>query len=304
MAQSVRNANVRNPKKREPLIPMNGPLRQTVDTLFIIIGSFIMAVSFNLFFLPNQIASGGVAGLSVLAEAWLGIEPAYTQWGLNIPLFILGFWLLGKEYGIRSLLGSIVLPLFVYLTKDWPVPTSNALLASIYGGIGVGIGMGLVYRGRGSTGGMTIVAQLLQKYSGLSFSISVVLMDAIVISLAALVLSPEQALFALIGLYVTGKVIDGIELGFSFTKVAYIISDHTEPITKAILEDMDRGLTKLTAEGGYTGEKRTVLMVVVSQSEIPRLKTVVQSVAPDAFVIISNAHEVLGEGFRDIKGSS
>lgn len=283
------------------MIPINGPLRQTVDAIFIIVGSFIMALSFNLFFLPNHIASGGVSGLSVLAQAWLGIEPAFTQWALNIPLFVLGFWLLGRDYGIRSLLGSVILPLFVFLTKDWPIPTSNPLLASIYGGIGVGIGMGLVYRGRGSTGGLTIVAQLLQKYSGLSFSVCVVLLDAIVISSAALVLSLEQALYALIGLYVTGKVIDAIELGFSFTKVAYIISDHTEPITKAILEDLDRGLTKLTAEGGYTGEHRTVLMVVVGQSEIPRLKTVVQSVDPNAFVIISNAREVLGEGFRNIK---
>ncbi|MGG4344501.1 YitT family protein [Paenibacillus lautus] len=300
MAQSAGNPSI-NKRKREPLIPINGPLRQTVDTVFIIIGSFIMALSFNLFFLPNHIASGGVSGLSVLVQAWLGIEPAFTQWALNIPLFVLGFWLLGRDYGIRSLLGSVILPLFVFLTKDWPIPTSNPLLASIYGGIGVGIGMGLVYRGRGSTGGLTIVAQLLQKYSGLSFSLCVVLLDAIVISSAALVLSLEQALYALIGLYVTGKVIDAIELGFSFTKVAYIISDHTEPITKAILEDLDRGLTKLTAEGGYTGEHRTVLMVVVGQSEIPRLKTVVQSVDPNAFVIISNAHEVLGEGFRNIK---
>lgn len=300
MAQSAGNPSI-NKRKREPLIPINGPLRQTVDAIFIIFGSFIMALSFNLFFLPNHIASGGVSGLSVLAQAWLGIEPAFTQWALNIPLFVLGFWLLGRDYGIRSLLGSVILPLFVFLTKDWPIPTSNPLLASIYGGIGVGIGMGLVYRGRGSTGGLTIVAQLLQKYSGLSFSVCVVLLDAIVISSAALVLSLEQALYALIGLYVTGKVIDAIELGFSFTKVAYIISDHTEPITKAILEDLDRGLTKLTAEGGYTGEHRTVLMVVVGQSEIPRLKTVVQSVDPNAFVIISNAHEVLGEGFRNIK---
>ncbi|ETT67812.1 YitT family protein [Paenibacillus sp. FSL H8-0457] len=300
MAQSAGNPSI-NKRKREPLIPINGPLRQTVDAIFIIVGSFIMALSFNLFFLPNHIASGGVSGLSVLAQAWLGIEPAFTQWALNIPLFVLGFWLLGRDYGIRSLLGSVILPLFVFLTKDWPIPTSNPLLASIYGGIGVGIGMGLVYRGRGSTGGLTIVAQLLQKYSGLSFSVCVVLLDAIVISSAALVLSLEQALYALIGLYVTGKVIDAIELGFSFTKVAYIISDYSEPITKAILEDLDRGLTKLTAEGGYTGEHRTVLMVVVGQSEIPRLKTVVQSVDPNAFVIISNAHEVLGEGFRNIK---
>lgn len=290
-----------NRRRREPLIPINGPLRQFVDTLLIIAGSLVMAISFNLFFLPHHIASGGVSGLSVLAEAWLGIRPAYTQWMLNIPLFILGFWLLGREYGIRSLLGSVILPLFVYLTQDWVTPTSNPLLASIYGGIGVGIGLGLVYRGRGSTGGLTILAQIVQKFSGLSFSFSIVLMDGIVILLAALVLTWENALYALIALYVTGKVIDAIELGLNYTKVAYIISDHTERITKAILEDLDRGLTKLNAEGGYTGENRTVLMVVVGQSEVARLKTLVQSVDPGAFVIISNAHEVLGEGFQKIK---
>ncbi|MEK3783918.1 YitT family protein [Paenibacillus sp. FSL R5-0810] len=300
MAQSVRKPSA-SKRRREPIIPINGPLRQTVDTIFIIAGSFIMALAFNLFFLPNHIASGGVSGLSVLVQAWLGIEPAFTQWALNIPLLFLAFGLIGREYGVRSLLGSVVLPLFVFLTKDWVIPLSNPLLASIYGGIGVGVGMGLVYRGRGSTGGLSIVAQLLHKYSGLAFSLCIVILDAIVISSAAMVLSLEQALYALIGLYVTGKVIDAIELGFSFTKVAYIISDHTEPITKAILEDLDRGLTKLTAEGGYTGEHRTVLMVVVGQSEIPRLKTVVQSVDPDAFVIIHNAHEVLGEGFRNIR---
>lgn len=300
MAQSVRKPSA-SKRRREPIIPINGPLRQTVDTIFIIAGSFIMALAFNLFFLPNHIASGGVSGLSVLVQAWIGIEPAFTQWALNIPLLFLAFGLIGREYGVRSLLGSVVLPLFVFLTKDWVIPLSNPLLASIYGGIGVGVGMGLVYRGRGSTGGLSIVAQLLHKYSGLAFSLCIVILDAIVISSAAMVLSLEQALYALIGLYVTGKVIDTIELGFSFTKVAYIISDHTEPITKAILEDLDRGLTKLTAQGGYTGEHRTVLMVVVGQSEIPRLKTVVQSVDPDAFVIIHNAHEVLGEGFRNIR---
>lgn len=94
-----------------------------------------------------------MSGLSVLAQSWLGIEPAFTQWALNIPLFVLGFWLLGRDYGIRSLLGSVILPLFVFLTKDWPIPTSNPLLASIYGGIGVGIGMGLVYRGQGRQAG-------------------------------------------------------------------------------------------------------------------------------------------------------
>lgn len=287
-----------NSRNKPPLIPLNGPVRHAVDLALILIGSFITAVAFNMFMLPNRIASGGVSGLSVLAETWLKLEPAFTQWALNIPLFILGVVLLGKQYGARSLIGSVVLPLFIFLTKDLPVPTHNPLLASIYGGIGVGLGLGLVFRGRGSTGGLTIAAQIIQKFTGLTFSLSVVLLDATVIGLAAFVLGMEQAMYALIGLFVTGKVIDTLEVGFSFTKVAYIISDHTEAISRAILHDLDRGLTKLSAQGGYTGDARVVLMVVVGQNEITRLKTIVRSVDPAAFVIITEAHEVLGEGFK------
>ncbi|AHV99338.1 YitT family protein [Paenibacillus sabinae] len=283
---------------RPPLIPLNGPLRHLADTTMITVGSLITALAFNLFMLPNRIASGGVSGLSILAKAWFGAEPAFTQWALNIPLFILGVLILGRSYGLRSLLGSIVLPLFIYLTKDGPVPTTNPLLASIYGGIGVGLGLGLVFRGRGSTGGLTILAQIIQKLTGFSFSLSVVLLDGTVITLAAFVLGMEQAMYALIGLFVTGRVIDALEVGFSYTKVAYIISDHTEAISEAILHDLNRGLTRLDARGGYTGDNRTVLMVAVGQNETTRLKAIVRSVDPGAFVIISDAHEVLGEGFK------
>ena len=284
--------------KGRAAIPLNGPQRHLVDVFLIIAGSFVIALGFNLFFLPNGIASGGVAGVSILAEAWFGLEPAFTQWALNIPLFILGVLLLGRNYGVRSLLGSVILPLFVFITRDWPIPTANPLLASLYGGIAVGLGIGIVYRGRGSTGGLTILAQIIQKFSGLSFSTCVVLLDGSVIVLAAFVLSMEQALYALVGLYVTGKVIDTIEMGFNYTKVAYIISNYTDELTEAILKDLDRGLTKLNGEGGYTGEARTVLMVVVGQNEVSRLKTLVRTVDPGAFVIIGSANEVLGEGFK------
>lgn len=287
-----------NSRNKPPLIPLNGPIRHLVDTVLIVVGSLITALAFNLFMLPNRIASGGVSGLSVLAQAWFGAEPAFTQWALNIPVFFLGVFMLGRQYGLRSLLGSFVLPLFIYLTKDGPVPTHNPLLASIYGGIGVGLGLGLVFRGRGSTGGLSILAQVIQKLTGFSFSLSVVLLDGTVITLAAFVLGMEQALYALIGLFVTGKVIDALEVGFSYTKVAYIISDHTDAITEAILNDLDRGLTKLDAKGGYTGDSRTVLMVAVGRNETTRLKVIVRSVDPGAFVIISDAHEVLGEGFK------
>lgn len=284
-------------KRWNSIIPIDGPLRMALDTFLIIFGSFVMAIAFNLFLVPNQIASGGVSGISILVQEALGIEPAYTQWALNIPLFIAGYLILGRQYGVRSLLGSFMLPFFVYLTDTWAVPTSNPLLASIFGGIGVGLGIGIVYRGRGSTGGLTILAQIIQKFSGLRLSLCVMLLDGTVIILAGWILSLENSLFALISLYVTGKVIDSVEMGFGTSKVAYIISEQTESISKAILDDLDRGLTKLSAQGGYTDDDRTVLMVVVAQNEITRLKALVRSVDPNAFVTITNAHEVLGEGF-------
>ncbi|WP_375546968.1 YitT family protein [Paenibacillus sp.] len=280
------------------MIPASGAVRNLLDITLIAIGSFAIALGFNMFMLPNGIAAGGVSGISVLIKSWLGLEPAFTQWAMNIPIFFLGLWLLGKSYGLRSLLGSVILPLFVFLTKDWPLPTSNPLLASIYGGIAVGLGVGVVYRGRGSTGGLATIAQIVQKFSGRGFSFCVVMLDGSVILLAACTLSLEKALYALVGLYVTGKIIDMVELGFNYSKVAYIISNHTERISEAILNDLDRGLTRLNAQGGYTGDNRIVLMVVIGQSEATRLKTLVRSVDPDAFVIISNTHEVLGEGFK------
>ncbi|MDP4098581.1 YitT family protein [Paenibacillus sp. P96] len=285
-------------KRIAELFPASGPGRNALDMFLIALGSFITALTFNMFLLPSRIASGGVSGLSILAQEWFGLEPAFTQWALNIPLFIAGVLLLGRQYGLRSLLGSVLLPLFVYFTSNWPVPTTNPLLASLYGGIGVGLGLGIVFRGRGSTGGLSILAQIIQKYTGFSFSLSVVLLDGTVIVLAGFALSPENALYALIGLYITGKVIDAVEMGLGYSKVAYIISNHKEKMAKVILEDLDRGLTELAGRGGFTQEDRPVLMVVVGQNEVTRLKTLVRSVDPDAFVIIGDTHEVLGNGFK------
>ncbi|WP_230190972.1 YitT family protein [Paenibacillus sp. CECT 9249] len=278
--------------------PVNRKLQMTIEYALVMIGSFIVAISFNLFLLANQIASGGVSGISILVEQLTGIQPAFTQWGFNIPLFVIGTILLGRRFGFKVLLSSIVLPLFVYLTRDWPAPTDNPLLASIYGGMGIGLGLGIVYRGRGSTGGLDLVAQIVHRFTGLSYPLSVAMLDGIVILSAGILLSPEKALYALIGLFVTSKMIDAVQVGFGFSKVAFIISAQTEPLTEAILHELDRGLTKWDGQGGFTKEGRTVLMVVVGQTEVSKLKAIVKRVDPTAFVIISNTNEVLGEGFK------
>lgn len=266
--------------------------------LQLLLGSLIVALSFNLFLVPNGIASGGVSGISILVQELTGIMPALTQWALNIPLFIAGLLLLGKKFGAKTLLGTVVLPLFVLLTAHMPAPTDNPILAAIYGGIGVGLGLGLVFRGGGSTGGLDLAAQILHRYTGLPYSLAVVCFDGCVIIAAGIIFSPEVSLYALIALFVTSKTIDFVQNGLQLSKVAFIISERTEEVAEAILHDLDRGLTRLDGHGGYTGAGRTVLMVVVGQNEVPKLKQLVRAIDSGAFVIISNTAEVLGQGFK------
>jgi len=262
-------------------------------------GAFFIAASFNLFLLPNRIASGGVSGISIILNTLTHIPAAYTQWALNIPLFIAGVLVLGKQFGVKTAVGSIVLPLFVLLTSHWTPPTSDPLLSAIYGGLGVGIGLGLVFRGRGSTGGLDVAAQILHRVLGIRLGLAVAMLDGLVILSAGLFISLENALYALIALFTTSKTIDVIQTGLQTSKAAYIISRDPERVSAAILHELDRGLTRLQGTGGFTGDDRPVLLTVVGQNEVLKLKLLVRDADPDAFVIITNAAEVLGEGFRD-----
>ncbi|MBW5448453.1 DUF2179 domain-containing protein [Cohnella sp. CFH 77786] len=273
-------------------------MREAGSYLLLLIGSFVVAVSFNLFLLPNRIASGGVSGISVLMDQLLSIPPAYTQWVLNIPLFAAGLLVFGRGYGLKTALGSVLLPLFVLLTSRMETPTHDPLLSAVYGGLGVGIGIGLVFRGRGSTGGLSIAAHILQRYTGMRLGLAIAVFDALVIVAAGILISPENALYALIGLFVTSKTIDVVQTGFQTSKAAFIISNEPDRVSQAILHDLDRGLTRLHGEGGYTGQTRPVLLAVVGQNEVAKLKALVKDADPNAFVIISNTAEVLGEGFQ------
>lgn len=285
-------------RRKARLIPKDSLLHQVMEYTLLVLGSFIMAASFNLFLNPNQIASGGIAGISTIVQHLTGWNPVITLWGLNIPLLLLGIRLLDKTFGVKAAVGSVLFPLFVLLTSHLVTPTHNPLLASIYGGMGIGLGLGIVFRGRGSIGGFGLAAQIIHKYSGMSLGVAVALMDGLVVVWSGFVFSPENALYALLGLFVTSKTIDVVQLGLRYAKVAFIISEQTEAIRQAILYELDRGLTELNGAGGYTGASKTILMVVMSQNEVSRLKALVQSVDPNAFVIISDTNEVLGEGFK------
>lgn len=268
------------------------------NIILVLIGSAIVAVSFNAFLLPNEIASGGVSGISTITYGLFGWEPAYVQWALNIPLFIAGVTILGYIYGIKTLLGTVFLPFVVYLTKDMEPWTMDPILAAIFGGMGIGLGIGIVFRGNASTGGTDLAAQILAKYTGISLGKCVALIDGLIVISAAIVFNIEKGLFALIALYITSRTIDIVQIGLNRSKMVLIITKEEEKVRDAIFEEIDRGLTKFQAYGGYTNEERKPLMVVVDQSEFTNLKQVVRLIDPDAFVIVLDAAEVLGQGFK------
>lgn len=284
--------NINKQKEQHPWVAT------VLEYVYIIIGAAIIAVGFNVFLLPNEVASGGVSGISTILYGLFGWKPGFVQYAFNIPLFIAGVIFLGKQFGARSLAGTLTLPLFVLLTASWEPATLNPLLGSLFGGISVGVGLGIVFRGRASTGGTDLAAQIIAKYTGFTLGRSVMLIDGLIVLSAAVVFDIEKGLYALIGLFVTTKTIDIIQLGFSQSKMVYIITNKQEEIRDAIYNEVNRGVTRLSAFGGYTEQERPILLVVVYQTEFTKLKQVVKKVDPAAFVIVTDAYEVVGEGFK------
>lgn len=263
----------------------------------IIIGASLVGLAYNIFYLPARLAAGGVSGMSTILYELFQFNPAYVQWIINIPLLIVGIIFLGKEFSTKTLVGTLFVPLVIWLTTDMSLSVDNPLLSAIYGGIVLGVGLGIVYRGNGSTGGTTLVAQVLKKYTGLSSGFSQLVVDGVVVATSAFVFDFELALYALMSIYVTSKVIDFVQLQTSPTKLILIITDKEEKIQSIIQHEINRGLTKVKTIGGYSNEEKTMILCVVEQSEAVYFKKLLQEVEPNSFVIFVNASEILGRGF-------
>ncbi|MBC1474676.1 YitT family protein [Listeria grandensis] len=283
------------PIKRRKLSPQ---LAKIMEYVYVIIGAFIIAVAFNVLLLPNHVASGGVSGISTIINYLTGWTPAYIQWAFNIPLFFAGVFFLGYQFGIKTFVGTMIMPLFVYVTSDWTVWTNQPLVAALFGGVLVGMGLGIVFRGKASTGGTDVIAQILHKFTNLSLGICVALIDGFVVIAAMFVFDIESGLYALIGLFATSKTIDLVQVGLNQSKTVLIISEKQDEIRQAILFKIDRGITRLSAKGGYTEDEKQILLCVIAQSEFSRLKEVIKEIDPNAFVVVMSASEVMGEGFN------
>jgi uncharacterized membrane-anchored protein YitT (DUF2179 family) len=267
------------------------------------LGVLLVALGLDMFLIPNKIAAGGVSGIATILHYLLGVPVGAAILALNIPLFVMGIYRLGLSFAVRSLYGTITLSLAVdLLAPVLPVPTNDILLASLYGGVLTGLGMGLVFRFRGTTGGTDLAAAVLRTYTGVNIGQLLFLVDGAVVLAAGMAFrSAELAMYALLTIFITAWLIDVVQEGISYAKAFLIISGRSDEIARAIVAGLDRGATTWPAQGVYTGARREVLLSVVNRSEVTRLKDIVHEVDPRAFVILADVHEVLGEGFKEYR---
>jgi len=273
------------------------------DYLGITVGVIITAIGMNMFLIPNKIAAGGVSGLATVLYYLLGWPVGVIMLVFNIPLFIIGIKIMGPRYGLNTLFGAGVLAVAIDVTAPFtPLLTADLLLSSLYGGVVCGIGMGLVFRSKGNTAGTALAAVILNKLLGIRIGQAMMAADFFVIVFAGVAFkSAELALYALISMFVTGQIIDLVQEGPSSSKAFFVMSSQSAKVADAILIELDRGVTLFQVKGCYTGQPREMLLCVVSTSEVTHLKELIYEIDSKAFVIVTSAHEVLGEGFTEVK---
>lgn len=275
------------------------------DYIGITLGALISAVALNMFLIPNKVAAGGVTGLAIVIYHVFGLPVGIVTLAMSLPLLFFSVKILGGRFGLNTLYGAVVLSVAIDVTAPYiPVLTQDLLLACLYGGIIDGIGIGLVFKYRGTTAGTDLVAAIINKLTGIRLGQALLGVDFFVIVLAGLVFArAELALYALITLFVTAQVIDLVQEGRSSAKAFFIMTDQAELLADKILQEMDRGVTFLEGRGAYTGNRRDVIFCVVNTTEVSRLRDLIYETDQKAFVIVSDAHDVLGEGFKGFAGS-
>ena len=285
------------------------------DFVLIGISSVIQAFSLRVFFVPANLASGGVSGIAQLINHFTGWPIGLMVLIGNIPLFFLGWSFLGgRRFALRTAFAIVTYSLLTDLILRTPLFAANGagtrlihdlqgdiFLNSLYGAIVSGIGYGLVYRARGTSGGSDILARILNNWRGISMTQSYLIVDTAVILGAGFVFGWKEALYAMITLYVSGLVSETVLEGGGTVRTAMIVTKEANAISNRVIEELQRGVTILEGSGAYTGQARPVLYCVITRSEVSTLKAIVNEMDPHAFMVIGIAHEALGEGFKPIK---
>jgi uncharacterized membrane-anchored protein YitT (DUF2179 family) len=277
------------------------------DYTFILVGALIQALAMDLFLVPGHLAAGGVSGAAQIINKYTGWPIGVMIIAANIPLFWLGWRSLGgRRFMYRTVFAVVAYALlldgllFIPQVRHGLTP-HDAFLNALYGGVLGGIGMGLVFRGQGTSGGTDILARLLGQWRGIPLSQSYLMTDALVVLLAGLSFSWDLALYALVSLYVSGLAAEVTAEGTGVVRTATIISANADAVGATIMRDLQRGVTAWPGVGLYSGQERRILFCAVSRAEIGQLKAIVHEADPNAFVVIGQAHEALGEGFKPLK---
>lgn len=276
------------------------------DYIMIIIGTGLLGFSIQCVFDPTGLVTGGFTGIAIIVkEITRGIIPEgiplwLTNIALNIPVFILAYRMKGRRFVWRTIFGTAMLSIWLYVIPSVDLSQNDYILAAVFGGVFAGAGMGLVLLARATTGGTDMVATLIQhKLKHYSIVQIMQILDGTIVLCGLYVFGVRAALYAIVAIFITSKVSDMLMEGLKFSKAAFIITDRYELVAKRIMDELDRGITGLKAKGMYSGADKCMLYCVVSQKEIVQVKEIVAEVDPRAFVIVSDAREVLGEGFLE-----
>ncbi|WP_409346631.1 YitT family protein [Paenibacillus sp. MBLB4367] len=273
----------------------------------IIVGTAIYAFGLHYFVISNELMEGGVTGVALLLNYSLDLPPSYTTLLLNVPLFLIGWKALGKGPMAYSIFGTVSVSFFLWVMeimihRGWIQPFTTQqdyFLATLYAGVTLGTGLGIVFRYGGTTGGSDIIARLANKWKGWSMGQVILALDAIIIGVSILYIPREKILYTMVAVFIASKMIDFITEGAYAAKAFTVVSDRSGEIAKLITKEMDRGVTLLQAKGAYSQSSKEVIYCVVARSELRQLQTLIKSVDPRAFIIISDVHDVLGEGFKE-----
>ncbi|MBU3568640.1 YitT family protein [Priestia aryabhattai] len=265
--------------------------------IFILIGSFIFAFGINWFAIPNGLAEGGVAGITIITYYLFEWPPGLTNLIINGFLILIGYKFLDKLTLIYTILCIIFTSVFLHLTEEHGVSLEDTLLASIFAGFFIGLGLGLIFRGGGTSGGSAVIARLANQYLGWNISKTMLFIDLLVVGSAFFIIGGEKTMYTIISLYIGAKVVDYIIEGLNPRKAITIISKNSTEVAEQVNEKMNRGVTVFSAHGSYTKESKDVLYVIINKQELIRLKQIIHKIDQQAFVVVHDVRDVFGVGF-------
>ena len=269
----------------------------------ILVSCVVAAAAYPLFMTPNRIAPGGITGIATILNYLFRWPVGTVSLLLNLPLFVIGYKAIGRVFVFRSFIAMILFSLLIDLLPLEPM-TNDPLLGTLYGGVLLGAGLGLIMRGGATTGGSDMIARMVHKrFSFISVGSFLFAIDCAVVIAAGFFIGTTEALYALINIFLAARIMDVVIIGFSGNKACFVISERWQEITDRIMNEMGRGVTHLMSRGGYTGTERPTLLCVISRSEIMAFKRILREIDENAFVIITEAHEAIGDGFTDMSES-